>query len=129
MFRIFIISFALASSPSFAQSSEDWPPPPGPICGEVESGVVPEFRRHEAELTPERFRAAIDAMNTHVLEWTIGSTAYNFPGSEADMAWTNHMTIIRLYVLKLEALSAEGEEQQLAINRFCDALSTALVMD
>lgn len=39
------------------------------------------------------------------------------------------MTIIRLYVLKLEALSAEGEEQQLAINRFCDGLSTAFIMD
>lgn len=129
MVRLLFLLFVLAAEPAIAQDAEDWPPPPGPICGEIESGVEPDYRRHEAELTADRFRAAFDAMNSYVLEWTIGSDAYNFPGSEVDMAWTNHMTIIRLYVLKLEALSAEGEEQQLAINRFYDGLSTAFIMD
>jgi len=129
MIRMISFLICLAAAPAIAQDAEDWPPPPGPICGEIESGVEADYRRHEAELTADRFRAAIDAMNSYVLEWTIRSTAYGFPGSEVDMAWTNHMAIIRLYVLKLEALSAEGEEEQLAINRFCDALSTAFIMD
>lgn len=129
MVRLLFSLLVLAAEPAIAQEAEVRPPPPGPICGEIESGVEADYRRHEAELTADRFRAAFDAMNSHVLEWAIGSTAYDFPGSEVDIAWTNHMAIIRLYVLKLEALSAEGEEEQLAINRFCDALSSAFIMD
>ncbi|QNL19098.1 hypothetical protein HXX25_07130 [Hyphobacterium sp. CCMP332] len=131
MLRLLGVIFVLMSATATAQEAEDWPPPPGPICGEIESGVEADFRFHELQLTAENYRQDMDAMNSHVRRWIYqnseaGREAFSW---EVQMAWHNNMTAIHLYVLRLEAMSAEGEDQQLAIDRFCDALSSAFIMD
>jgi hypothetical protein len=130
-----MIRIALTLSVLFAPSSlaqtEDWPPPPGPICGEIESDIEPYHRFHELQLTAENYRRDMDAMNGHVRQWIEqnGEAGREVFSWEVQMAWHNNMTAIHLYTLRLEAMSASPGEQEAAIAVFCNALAEAVIWD
>ena len=129
MIRMISFLICLAAAPAIAQDAEDWPPPPGPICGEIESGVEADYRFHELQLTPENYREAANAMFTRVPEW-LSSDGEQLPFlSGVSMAYFNNLNFMDLYVMKLEVLSSTDAERAAAVTRFCEALAHRVIMD
>ena len=132
MIRRISFLICLVATPAIAQDAEDWPPPPGPICGEIESGVEADFRFHETQLTAENYRDTASAMFERIPDWLTGGGNERrqvFFYGDVSMAYFNNLNFMDLYVMKLEVLSATDAERAEAVTRFCNALAHRVIMD
>lgn len=109
----------------------EFPPPPGPVCGVLDSPVEPDFRFHEGELTRAYYDWAVYQLRVTVPQWIEQGMARGESevGWEASMLHGNAMTLVELYVDYLEVQAAPPEEHAEAVTRFCDQLAHSVRID
>jgi len=131
MIRLAAVMISLSTTSVWSQETPDWPPPPGPICGDIESSIPQDNRYHESEITRESYEWALETFRETLPIWIAARAARGGEalGGETQMAWHNALLSIDLYVLRLEFLSASDSESEEARSRFCEALGERVIWD
>jgi len=111
---------------------EDIPQPLPVLCPDIVYVVEPDFGFKESELTPDNNAKAIQFMTEELPGWMEDKYQRGKLTERADdrlmegdvsMAYYNRLMLLKLYALKLEALSAAEDERDAMTEDFCQTLS------
>jgi hypothetical protein len=96
------------------------------------SQIEPDMQYTEEEFNYENYRWAMDWFRKADWKTRVEGKTYERPfelGWEFEMMYFNRLTAIEGYVLKQRALASEGETREVAVDRFCKFMISAVPLD
>ena len=132
----YLVIFFTSISATLLQVGTAWAEQP--ICHDFFSEIEPDMQRQEADFTAENYKFSLEMLEKTIPEWMEETFKRNkkFPESSERLfqgdiwlAYANHTTMVKGYVLKLEYLVAPKHRKESARVEFCKFLNKTPIYD